>query len=289
MNDLRDYWDDTYMPCQLVGCSSRTIQAHKTALRLWGRWPDRVPIAEITSRHLARYSAWLLPGRSAASVNSYIRPILAILNYAARDGDIPKAPTYRKLREPIRSPLAFTKGEFVAVLRVAESLDGTIAGIRACLWWPSFLCAGFETGLRIQAELSIASRDVLLDQRGFFCQAEPQKDKEAAWFPLSPGTMDRIRAIFDSRRERLWPADRNVDTLRARLRQMMADAKIYAPMGACSVFHRLRKSTASYIAAAGGNAQLKMGHSSPSTTKHYLDSRIVRPSHGNDLVPAPCD
>lgn len=285
--DLDDYFENTHMPTRLVGCSRDTIGLMRVALILWNRWPGHRPLHQITSRTLADFSAWLLPGRSPASVNTYLRRIMAILRAAAEDGELPAVPRYRKLRELIRAPLAFTKDEFCAVLRIAYRQPGVVGGIRANLWWPSFLSVEWETGLRVRAQLSITHGDLLLDQCGLFCQAEAQKDREADWYPLSPDTIQMVRLIYDPRRKLVWPSNVSLDCLRRRLRRMMDDAAIYAPRGSGMVFHRTRRSCASYVAVAGGNPTRKLGHSSPQITARYLDPRIVRSARNTDLVPAP--
>jgi len=213
--------------------------------------------------------------------------ITAILRFASEEDDIGKAPRMRKLQEPKRVPLAFTADEFLAILSVTDRTTGTICGIPTNDWWRGLLCVGWEAGLRITALLSLASRDVLLDQSGLFSQAEDQKDKEADWYPLSPETTEAVRRIYDTRRTLLFPCHLTLNGLRRRFRTIMKRSGIYAPKGAGMAFHRLRRSTASYTAAAGGDATKKLCHSSPKITARYIDPRVVRPSRNADLVPAP--
>jgi integrase len=53
-------------------------------------------------------------------------------------------------------------------------------------------------------------------------------------------------------------------------------------------FHGFRRTSASYLAAAGGDASAHLGHSSPQMTQaHYLDPSIVRPKvSAVDLLPS---
>jgi integrase/DNA-binding XRE family transcriptional regulator len=284
---LRQYFEAVYRPCQLVGCSKKTLDAYQTTLNLWEHWEGNMPIDRITSRTLAQFADSILPNRSAASVNSYLRPIVAMLRYASEEDDIGKMPRFRRLKEPKRVPLGFTTDEFASILRVAKQVPGMISGIRASLWWPCFLCVAFESGLRIRAILSVAVHDILMEQNGFYCQAENQKDAEADWYPLSENTMNLVRSIYDTRRELLFPLDKTVCWLRNCFRRIMELAEVYAPKGASMAFHRIRKSTASHIAAAGGDAQRKLGHSSPLITAHYLDPRVTRASKPHEMIPAP--
>jgi integrase len=272
---LSEYFADAYRPLQLVGAPLTTLRGYQTALAQWSRWPGHPTMPRTDSRAMARFAEWLLPDRSAATVNSYCKHILAILRFAADEDDIAAAPKFRKLKEMKRVPLALTNEEFLRVLATAEQRRGTICGIPSPLWWGSLLCADYESGVRVTAMLSVASCDVLLDQGGFFCQAEPQKDREAAWYPLSPDTIQRIRRIYDPNRKLLWPLDVTPNALWRRFRTILNQSGIYAPKGCGLCFHRVRKSKASYTEAAGGDAQRALGHSARSVTERYLDPRIV--------------
>jgi integrase len=51
-------------------------------------------------------------------------------------------------------------------------------------------------------------------------------------------------------------------------------------------FHALRKASASYVAAAGGDAVGHLDHSDANITRdHYLDDRIVGKAAGIDFLP----
>jgi integrase len=55
--------------------------------------------------------------------------------------------------------------------------------------------------------------------------------------------------------------------------------------GTGSLFHRIRKSTASYIRLNGGNATLQLGHSSMAITERYYDPRIVGVQDATKYMP----
>jgi hypothetical protein len=82
---LSVYYKNSYRPCRLVGRSPQTLEAYDTALSLWNQWPNTVPLHLIDGREVARFSEWLLPGRSSATVNCYVRHIMAILRHAAEE------------------------------------------------------------------------------------------------------------------------------------------------------------------------------------------------------------
>ena len=61
------------------------------------------------------------------------------------------------------------------------------------------------------------------------------------------------------------------------------------PSDAKDLFHKIRKTTASYIKAAGGNPTDRLGHSSDQVTKAYLDPRIAQPPRAVNLLPRPIE
>ena len=80
-----------------------------------------------------------------------------------------------------------------------------------------------------------------------------------------------------------WCRDRNQYSLWPSLRLLCRRAGIKI-----TGFHALRKASASYMAAAGGNAaaQEHLGHASPATTRdHYFDPRITGRQSGLEYLP----
>lgn len=269
---LRSYYNGVYVPLRLVGASPRTTEAYETALAIWGRHNSNVSLAEISEITLARFQAQILPGRSPASVNCYLRHLAAILaHYHATAGTA--APRWRKLREPRRVPLALTVDEFSAVIQEAKTERGSIGGVPAKLWWRSLLLAAWDTGCRMTAMLGTRSAD-FLPGKGLLVSAEVQKDNEGQWFFLPPDTLAVVAELAEYHQKMLWPRHLTVETIGKRFRRILDRSGIYAPKGSGMRFHRLRRSKASYTEAAGGDAQKALGHSTRAVTERYLDPRI---------------
>jgi integrase len=284
---LIDYYTSAFRPIQLVGRSPKTLESYACALAVWNQWPGRVPLHHIDRRVLARFAEWALAGRKASTVNQYVKRFMAILRFAEEEDDIGRVPKYRKLAESKNVPLALTADEFLAVIKVCGDQTGEVGGIPAALWWRSLLSVDWESGLRIMALLSVTTDDVLLDQNGFYCQAENQKDKEAGWFPLSPETMAMVREIHDPCHPLLWRFSRCASWLQKAFRRILDASGIYAPRGACMAFHRIRRSTASYMRLSGLDATARLGHSHPRLTDAYIDPRVYRPEKCQAITPAP--
>jgi integrase len=266
--NLIEFYRESYLPMRLVGKSPGSLAGYAMALRRWSQF-STADIEQIDSRLLAGWQAWMLPGHSPATVNSYMRHVRAILNYAASEevGVLARPPTIRMLREPRRSPLALTVEEFAAVLRMAEHEPNAPL-------WRALLLTAWESGLRLRSLVSLRPVDVLFNSDGLYAQAEGMKNAVAQWFPLQPETLQAIRTIYSLENERLFTfriAPRQIQRI---MRRILDTSGIYAPHGSGMCFHRLRKSKASYTKLAGGDATAALGHSRPEITVRYLDPRI---------------
>jgi integrase len=266
---LTKFYSAEYLPLRLVGKSATTLQTYGAVLRCWAHF-STADVSQIDSRLLAGWQAWLLPGHSPATVNSYVRHIRAILNYAASEevGILARPPTIRMLREPRRSPLALTVEEFAAVLRTAEREPNAPL-------WRAMLLTAWESGMRLRSLLSLRPIDVLFPQSGLYCQAEGMKNAIAQWFPLQEETLAAIRGIYSLENNRLFNFRCKAGQVSRTLRRILDTSGIFAPHGSGMCFHRLRRSRASYVKLMGGDATAALGHSRPEVTARYLDARIV--------------
>jgi integrase len=277
---LDAFFETTYLPVRLVGKSSGTVENYRAALKHWKRFTPNPPIRQIDGRLLASFQAALLQtGVAPATVNGYTRPLKAMLRLAADEeyAVIVRVPKLRLLREPKRVPLALTVEEFGKVLVQSQQVQGMIGWHPAAVWWRAVLLTAWETGLRYKALLALRTIDFLPDSGGLHCQAETQKTKEAQWFALSATTIAAIQAIVRPHEPLLFHPGVVSETVGEWLRQILDRSGIYAPQGSGQRWHRLRRSKASYTAAAGGDAQRALAHSAASVTAKYLDPRIAKP------------
>jgi integrase len=275
---LPEFFFDSYLPLRLVGESPKTVVAYRTALNRWTKFAGDLPMDRIDGRLLAKFQQHLLQSLKPASVNTYCNHLMVILRFAANDEEaavIGRIPRWNKLREPKRVPLAFTTEEFSKVLAEAKRWPVPIAGYSAADWWEAVLLTCWESGLRYKSLMLLRSVDVLFDSGGLYCQAEPQKDKEAQWFALPPNVLDALRKIYQPSRELLFPRTVTIEVVGRWFRKVLDSSGIYAPKGCGTRWHRIRKSKASYTEAMGGDAQRELGHSQRSVTERYLDPRIV--------------
>ncbi|MEN6407335.1 MAG: tyrosine-type recombinase/integrase [Thermoguttaceae bacterium] len=264
----------------MVGLSRRSIENYKVALKHWQTFVGPMPVEKITSKVIAGFQHVLLQRMASATVNAYLRPIKALLRFAADEDSgrlIQKAPKIRMLKEPRRVPLALTLDEFSKVLDTSRAWPGEIGGSPAGAWWLALLLVAWETGLRYTALLSIRTIDFVPESGGLYCQPETQKDNEGMWFQLTPDALRAVLAIYNPDELLLFHSGVKIETVGRWFRKVLDDSGIYAPKGCGMRFHRIRKSKASYTKTLGGDAQAALGHSDSSVTKRYFDPRIVKP------------
>jgi integrase len=277
-----------YRPTRLLGRSPAT-RADMASFVVSFAATYAGPLAGITEAVVARHFARLLSlGRSAATCNKHRAYILALLRFARRK----RLASYDWLEEvdrlPIlrRIPRAWTVAEIERILAESRREPGNIGGVPAAWWIPALVLTLYDTGLRITAALGIQTADVSLADRCLLARAETQKQRADQWFRLSDQTTAAISPLVLAQRPLLFASHLCLHTFRKHFHRILWRSGV--PFGGTSgVFHRLRKSCASYAAAGGVDATQQLGHSSPNVTRAYLDPRICQQRQASDVLPRP--
>jgi integrase len=272
---------DQYAP--LRGIDPRTIELYGYTIKAWGEFLGHSPTLDDLSDELAiaRFLAHRLTVRSVATAAKDRSQVRALAEFAYRRGLIKAWPTIRTIRVPERVPQAWLTDEFKKLLAACDGEVGEVAGVPASLWWRAAMLTCYELGERIGGILGIEWRDV--SPHGIVVRAEERKGKRRDLFrSISPECHAAIEAIRTDRKV-VFDWDRCYTSLWGRLGKICERAGL--PNDRYSKFHRVRKTTASYAAAAGLNAQAVMDHASPLTTQRYLDPRIVRPQDVHAALP----
>lgn len=277
--NLVAYFAQTYLPRLLAkGVTRATIADYETVVKSAPQFPTAESVTQ-----------WLADMQSpAATKNRRRRYLLAILRDARKHGllsewveDVPRAYESETL------PRAWTVAEFGRLLAVCERLDERYLGIRAELWWRSFLLTAWYTGLRVQTLLDSLCQNLDLGQRTLVVSST--KDRRQIMYVLPEDDCDAIRSIWWHRRH-VWPwpfADRKKTLLR-RVRQLIEWAEL--PQ-LSKPFHAIRRSVASYVTASEGLSCAcdYLDHCRPEITRRfYVDPRIAVPTrHAGQAIPSP--
>lgn len=203
--------------------------------------------------------------------------LVALWGYAAKRRLVEEFPTLPPLKAPGRLPRAYKVAEVSKLLRTALCHPGAVCGLPASFYYAAMLRLAWESAERIGAIRQLRWREVDLEDRAVVFLAESRKGATRdIRRQISPELSSWLARLQPGRRDQdlVFPWDRNALSLWYELRKLTAVAGI-TNRG----FHGLRKSAASYVTAAGGDATRLLDHSNPSITRdHYVDESIARPS-----------
>jgi integrase len=209
--------------------------------------------------------------------------LLAIWTWACKKklhpGEWPGLPRGKRVR---RTPTAYTLDEMSRLVRAAKARRGAMSGVPSAWWWSTILQTAWQTGCRIGELLALRWREVDTSQGRLVFLAETRKGKERDL--VAPITAT-LAAELETRRGQpdalVWPRTGHPLSHYASMRLLCKAAGVPA-----RAFHAIRKSSASYVAAAGGDATAHLGHADPAMTRgHYLDPRITETHRGLDFLP----
>ena len=247
---LEDYYKQRYLPLRLIGCRPGTLEQYAVSLHHWKSFcPEVLPLGQINTMTLAKFASALTAGRQPATVNKTLRHLRAILRLARREGAIRHMPRIPHLREPRRTPVAFLKEEFGAILQAVIVLGGDYNGVPRSAWWRSFLLSDWDTGLRAGALLQTLTCDVRLDGiPGLYIQPEFQKTWTGGWYAIHPETVEAIGHIYDPGRKQLWPWPFGIKVLPKHFRKICEAAGIICPKRTGCLLQRLHRTEEKTVA-----------------------------------------
>ncbi|HET6917808.1 MAG TPA: site-specific integrase [Acidimicrobiales bacterium] len=284
---LQHVFDCSYLPLRLSR-SPRTAQQMRLAIARFQDYLGCEPtIEQLTEDRLEHFAAWgIASGRAPATVNMRIGQLVALANFAWKkrktDYQIREVP---RIKEPKRAPRAWTVAELGLILRSAAAESGTVGGIPACDWWVGLLLVMYDTGLRAGAATALRSAD--LKPPYILARAESSKSKADQIFKLSADALSLLAETRPPERELLFPHGHAPEWPFRRLRSIIRRAGFEC--GRRDLFHKLRRTSASYLALVAGKAaaQDHLGHSGPKVTAAYLDPTITESATAADLLPRP--
>jgi integrase len=271
---LSTFLHSIYVPLRLRGRSHNSVRLLNHAIRQFSKYLRRDAVLEdfddlTVSQFLAHRGAKLSP----YSVERERSGLLALWRLAADRRLVETRPCVQAELLPERTPRAFTVEELERLYAAAESTPGYIGPVKASAWWPAVMMVAYETGERIDAVTHVPK--VCYTAPFLRVPAGIRKGKrQERLFELTAATCQLvdIAARHDEPTLFLWPMDPS--GLYNHFKKITARAGLGT--GREVMFHCLRRTTASHLAAAGGDATAYLGHSSDKITrKSYLDPRIV--------------
>lgn len=271
-----------YVQIRLVGGSPKTKQRMETAIGWYGEFLNRAPsISDLTDVGISDFGRWRLEeGKARDTVNQNQSKLLALWRFLADDNIVARRPKVRPVACAEKVPKAWTEEELIKLYAALRTTEGMVGPVPAALWWEALHNVLWNTGERIEAIFSCKWADLDISGCHLYVRAQYRKcAKREIMFKLLPETVRQIEQ-FPLRKGVIlhWPQSRSM--LYRKYTRILERAGL--PSGRDSKFHRIRKSVASHIKAAGGDATAAMDHSSSAVTRAYIDLRICPP-------PRPCE
>lgn len=277
---------DMYRLKKLRFKSDNTVRLYRHTLRSFGRTLGRTPtIADLDSDLIEWHMDGVVKrGCSPASANKDRGQLLALWRFAAEKRIVEQWPQIQAMTEPEIVPLGWLPEELQRLMAACGSAKGRIASVTASVWWTALVSVLLDTGERIGAVRPLQKHHF---QNGgwILCPAVFRKGrKRDRLYQLQPDTVNWINRLLkeNPHGDDLFPWDRSQTYIYRRFSEILKAADL--PTDKRSKFHRLRRTVASAVTAAGGDATAALDHASPKTTKKYLDPRIVGSVPVSDIV-----
>lgn len=285
---LRQLLVDRYAPVK--GLSDRTITIYSHTIDRFGEFLRREPeITDLEEDTIASFLVWRgktvhsarrgIP--SAGTIRKDRCQLLALSLYAFRKRLLPEFPIVRQVRGEQRLPRGFTAEEVSRLIVTARRRQRLVSGLPSGWWWSTLIYAAWLSGARIGELLRLRWRDVDRLELVFRAGTRKGHTRDIAR-TITPDLSRELELFRRGPDELVWPWTLKPTSIYPSMRILCQQAGVPQRR-----FHAIRKASASYVAAAGGDAVSHLDHSDPSITReHYLDERIVGRKSGVEYLPA---
>lgn len=275
-----------YFPRNVRIRSQKTKVCYDKALRDFRDMLRHEPtIEDLTDDNIEALQARLRESKLAPkTVNERIGRIVALWNWLAKKRMIEQFPAIIPLPCPQRSPTAWTQEQLAKLFDACRREPGTIDGVPAGKWWEAIHAVIWDSGARIGEVLAL--RWEWLNWRTGFVNIPAEVRKgglKDAVYSFHASTLALLREIESPKRDLIfcWPF--NEATLYYRYGQILKRAGL--PTGRKDKFHKIRRSVASHLQAAGVDASTVLMHSSAEVTREsYLDPTIVNKRKTHEVL-----
>jgi integrase len=279
---------EAYVAKKLRFASWRTAYKYLCAVRDFEFFLDRpATIGDLTEENIAGVMIMGLErGLCATTANWYRSKLLCLAKLAHNRGVLKILPDVERLIEPTRVPIGWTQDQLRVLFRACSQQRGDIDGVPAADWLVALHACLYDTGERIGAMLKAKWSGLNVETGWLTINAELRKGKrEDKTWPLHRDTMAFLERIREPERDLIFPWPHHDTTLYHRYDVMLQKAGL--PHTRKHKFHCLRKTSASFFKAAGGNAQEHLGHADANTTKVYMVPEIVQTARASELLARP--
>ena len=271
---LKDFFLTVYKTKRLRGKSPETTRLYLISINHFSRTMGReATLDDLTDDNLNLHCQRVKDlGKAAATINKDISQITTIWRFAHRQNIVSRWPDVMKETEPERVPQAWMPDELKALVDSISTSDEVVGNIPAKLYWLAFVYLCIDTGERVSAIRSVQWSWLSSDWLSVPAEARKGKTRDRA-YKLNPDTLAilaQIKPYTSGKHVIPWPYCKQY--FWKKYAKVLDAAGL--PTGRRCGPHRLRRTHASAVHAAGGNAQAAMDHADARTTKGYIDPRL---------------
>jgi len=285
---LEQIFHSDYLPERTRIGSAQTIRQYGRCLRLFGEYLERpATLDDLTDKMVGSFLRWLVRdgGVRAVTANGYVKQVKALWNWAAKKRLVPMFPTVDDLPVAKPMPMAWPEDELRLLVEHCRGLNGTIGEFSAADVWLAFHLIIWDGGERTGAMLELRWdwldwKTGVLAVPGDFRKG----GRESMLYPLKPETVRVLRRFYDPKDEIIFAMLLPMWRFYARYKRLVIEAGLqYVPHKTGP--QKMRRTYASFIEAAGGNATRALKHTSRRVTEEsYLDPRIAETHHENERL-----
>jgi integrase len=283
--NLRDYFDRKFWP-RKIGRAARTRALYLSTLVVFDRWLMRpATLDDLNDDTVCAFVQYRLEKVSAFSAAKDRSNLLAVANYAAKKRhiadflDVPHVP----IAWP--TPTAYRPEQFRSLMDACKSAPGLIGRIPAADWWVAFHAVALTTGERTEALLSLHWEWLTADGWLRVPASVRKGRRKAMSYRLSAATLVLVDRLRTNGEETIFATHwKCVESFYLHYTKLLKRAGL--PSGRRWKPQMLRRTFASYVKLAGGNATDALAHDSSSTTRrHYEDPTVTdKPAPGDDVA-----
>ena len=231
----------------------------------------RLGLDELTSESLADYrDQRLAEGRASSTVRCEVIRLRSLGKYMGIAVKV-------KVPKPVaRAPVAWSRRQIKQLFHTARKTRRLVYGIPGSIFWPALLGVTYDTAERIGAVMTLTWDDIDLESRTILYRAEVRKGSyRDAVGAISRQTAKDLTTLKSLVRGKNVFSLGNTATVWRQYTLLLEEAGL--PNDRRSKFHRLRRTHATFVHIAGGDATAALGHSSDAITREsYLDPSQVK-------------
>lgn len=286
--DLMTFFVGVYSLRRLLGRSEHTSQKYLAVIRNFGRFLKRRPtLDDLNEDTIPAYLQVRMSERASCTAESERTQLVALASYAAKKRLIPTFIEIRPLPTSADAPNAWKPDELRRLLTAYYHAPGLIDGLYAGQWFYALHLVALYCGERSGALFKLRWEWLDRETGSLSVPGKARKGRRKLMsYKLPPEVLAEVNKLWRPGREYVFltPGVVSEATIFYKMTAIQRNAGL--PHGRRDKLHRMRRTFASLIEKAGGDATAALAHSSRRVTQDsYLDEALIdRPAPSGLIV-----